>query len=378
MAKSGAKAASKTRKLIPLDRDVVKTWAKEQQVEGPTAEKVLWLTRVIHAISNSSLARDFVLMGGSAIVFLYRDMYRFSTDLDLDFVGNRNLGRKGQREVAARMRQDSEVFQGIADDLSMRFKTREEAGPRFVQHEMIYRSLYRRTDTVELDVSYRYGHSPMGPVSRQWPIAVDSVAPSFFVQTLTPEEFYATKAIAMFDTKERERLDFPETSEIHLFTKRKIRHLFDVYLLAEETLNGSGCVDLELFRSLLVLFGMTRIKNFEYFRGNAIGAYTDKDIENELLSVVPRDLSVPTAEEMKWTVRRFLDLHVFTYGEREHRFMEDFRAGHFRPEDLFNDAKLGRRLRDTQYYKEILGRVAQLKRKKSTRRKTSVRKGTPK
>jgi len=360
-------------KAEPLERDMVKDWARKHQVEFPTAENVLWLTSILRAITTSGLGEDFALIGGSAIVFLYRDMYRFSTDLDLDFVGHPNLGYKGIRELEERKEKDLAMFEEIARQLGLKFKPLPKPQPRFAQYEMIYPSAYTRTGKVELDVSYRYCHSVLGTVPRPWPITDDSFLPAFSVNTLKEEEIYASKAIAMVDVKER--LDFP--NEIGLFTKRKIRHLFDVYLLASEALHGKSKIDLKRFRDLFVLFGMTRIKNFEYFRGNAIGSYTDADIKSELLSVVPQGFPVPTVDEMKWTVRKFLDLHVFNYREREYRFMEDFRSGHFRPEDLFGAGDIASMLSNTQYYKEILGKVAPLQKHRDSRGKRAIKKAMP-
>ena len=356
-----------------ISQRLIERWARKNQVEFPTAEKVLWLTRVLRAITESAIGGDFALMGGSAIVFLYREMYRFSTDLDLDFVGNRNLGRTGKREVDARQKQDRKRLERIARDLGLTFTVRSKPGDRFVQYELIYPSAYTRKGGVELDISYRYGHSVLGTVSRPWPIVDDRVAPAFTVNTLREEELYASKAIAMVEVKER--LDFP--SEIGLFAKRKIRHLFDVYLLAREVLDEKTKLNLGLFRDLFVLFGMTRIKNFEYFRGNAIGSYKEADVKSDLLSVVPHDFPVPAVEEMKWAVRKFLDRHVFNYTEREHRFMEDFRVGRFRPEDLFGSGDTARKLRDTQYYREILGKVSLLPQRGSSRGKRMTGKGRP-
>lgn len=370
MSKASKAKPSSVAKPDPLGRISVESWARKHQVEFPTAEKVLWLTRVLRTITASDLGQDFALMGGSAIVFLYRDMYRFSTDLDFDFVGNRNLGCKGMREVEARKEKDFAVFEEIARQLGLKFKPLPKPQPRFVRYEMIFSSAYTRTGSVELDISYRYGHSVLGTVSRSWPIA-DASLPAFSVNTLKEEELYASKAIAMFDVEER--LDFP--NKIGLFTKRKIRHLFDVYLLAREVLDRRSKLNLGLFRNLFLLLGMTRIRNFEYYRGNSIGSYKDADIKAELLSVVPRDFPVPTVDEMKWTVRKFLDQHVFTYSEREYRFMEDFRSGHFRPQDLFGSGKMASRLRDTQYYLEILGKVAQLQRRSNFRGKRASGKG---
>lgn len=347
--------------------------ARKHQIEFPTAEKVHWLTRVLHAITATTMGKDFALIGGSAIVFLYRDMYRFSTDLDLDFVGNRNLGRRGNREVDERHTQDRATLEGIARDLGMTFRIRSEPGHRFAHYELTYPSAYTRKGSVELDISYRYGHSVLGTVTRPWPIIAEGIAPRFKVATLKEEELYASKVIAMVEAKER--LDFP--SHIGLLTKRKIRHLFDVYLLAQKVLDGENKFDLKRFRNLVLLFGMTRIGKFEYFRGNAIGSYTEADVRTELRSVVPRDFPVPAVEEMKWTVRKFLDRHAFNYAEREHRFMEDFRVGRFRPEDLFGSRDTARKLRDTQYYREILGKVRPLPQRGSSRGKRMTGKGRP-
>lgn len=375
MTKPSKKMASASAEPGSIGQDLIEAWARKHRVEFPTGEKVLWLTRVLRAITVSEIGRDFALIGGSAIVFLYRDMYRFSTDLDLDFVGNRNLGKKGKREVTLEKKRCEHALDRIAQELGMGLKKTED--DRFEQYELTYQSMYLRTDSVELDISYRYGDSILGTVKRDWPIVHERVTSAFKVVTLKPEELYASKAIAMVDTREKKlkRLDFP--NNIGLFTKRKIRHLFDIYLLAQDVFDGEIDFDIMLFRNLVLLFGMTRIKNFEYFRGNAIGSYTEADVKSELLSVVPRDLPVPSVEEMKWTVRKFFDRHVFNYTEREHRFMEDFRAGHFRPEDLFATASIARRLRDTQYYREILGKVAPLRKPGSSRGKRTKRKGRP-
>ncbi len=340
----------------PLDRNAIESWAVQHHVELPIAEKVLWLSRLLRGVMESHLGKDFALMGGSAIVFLYRNMYRLSTDLDLDFVGDCHLGSRGEPEVALRIGKDRRALAAIADNLGMGFRLHGKPKPRFVQYLASYPSLFRRTDAVELDISYRFGHSILGTVSRPWPIQDGASTLLWKVNTLHEEELYACKALAMFDVKKR--LDFP--GKIGLFTKRKIRHLFDVYLLAREVLEKKSKINLCLFRDVFVLLGMTRIENFEYFRGNSIGFYTDVDVMSELMPVVPRAYPVPTAEEMKWVVRKFLDQHVLNYTNREYRFMEDFRSQQFRPEDLFSTGDIAARLRDTHYYREIMGMVAPL------------------
>ena len=118
MTKPSKKIASASTKPGSIGQDLIEAWALKHRVEFPTGEKVLWLTCVLRAITVSEIGRDFALIGGSAIVFLYRDMYRFSTDLDLDFVGNRNLGRKGLREVSARKNRNKDILEAIAQNLA--------------------------------------------------------------------------------------------------------------------------------------------------------------------------------------------------------------------------------------------------------------------
>jgi hypothetical protein len=142
--------------------------------------------------------------------------------------------------------------------------------------------------------------------------------------------------------------------------KRKIRHLFDVCLFAQDVESGAMQANLRLLHNLVVLFGMTRIWNFQYFRGNAIGSYTEEDVRDELKSVVPRGVPIPKVDEMKWQVRKFFDKHIFNFSDPEHRFIEDFNAGNFRPEDLFRRGAMATGLHRMHYYREILGQVQTL------------------
>ncbi len=336
-----------------IDRKLVEKVGKEHRIEFPTAEKALWLTRVLHAISTSKIGKDFALMGGSAIVFLYRNLYRFSTDLDLDFIGNKNLGKRGQHEIKTLQQQHRKVLQRLARDLGLTFIDLKPGNDRFIQYRLEYRSGYTKRGEIEIDISYRYCHSVLGSVSHPWPFTLKGVVPAFKVQSLRQEELYASKVTAMLEGKER--LDFP--GHIGLMFKRKIRHLFDVSLLANDVANGEADINIELLHNLVVLFGLTRIKNFEYFRGDAIGIYTKSDVDRELRSVVPQGTPIETVEVMKWEVRKFFDKHLFNWSDAEHHFIEDFKAGNFRPEDLFGAGAVAKELRGMHYYKEILGKV---------------------
>ena len=324
------------------------------KIETPVYEKVLWLSRVLREIMRSDIRDDFVLMGGSAIVFFYGKMYRFSTDLDLDFVGNAQLGARGPHEIKQRISSDARVLKQIAQTLTMTLRQLPQKDPRFVQYLLEYPSHFHSNETVEIDISYRHCHAVLPLKKMPWPIALEGIVTKFTVNTLTWEELYAGKTIAIVDQKER--LDYER--KIGILYKRKVRHLFDLYFIAEKILRGQRILDINLLKNLVILFGMSRVKDFEYFRGNAIGSYNQDDIVKELSSVVPRGIPIPSVEEMKWTIRRFFDLNIYNWSKREHRFIEDFRNGNFRPTDLFGQKDYAKELVTVFYYKEILNKVA--------------------
>jgi len=352
-------------KAEPLDRMIVESFAVERDMDDATVEQVLWLSRILSELSQNRERKDFALMGGSAIVFLHKNMYRFSTDLDLDFIGNKSLGVEGIRQIRERMEKDRSLLRKIAEQLDMSFALAKDVGTieaaakrRFIQYEFTFPSIFRRTGmTVEVDLSYRYCHSVLGTELKPWPITIDGILPPFQVQTLRPEELYAGKIIAMLGGERTERMDFP--GKIGLFFKRKIRHLYDIYLLADEINNDPKVIDLAVLKRLVLLFGMSRIKDFPFFRGDGIVAYDEDDKRDELTPVVSREMPLPTVQEMKWVVRQFLDEHLFRYEQNDYDFMEDFSAKLFRPQKIFGE-KEARRLKTMFYYKEMLDKVAPL------------------
>lgn len=350
----------------PIDEAVINGLSDKYRIEEGVVEKVLWLTRVLEALTRSAVANDFALMGGSAIVFLHRDVYRFSTDLDLDFIGDKDLGIEGKKQLSDRMRNDQKHLRRIAKDLGMTLQLSKDTGSmakasirRFVQYEMDYPSHYRRREgaAVEIDLSYRYCHTVLKPVRKPWPFDVPDLVPAFQVQTLQPEELYAGKIIAMLEGEETERIDFED--KIRLLYKRKIRHLYDVYLIAQDVAEGKNALDLKLLKSLVLLFGVSRIQNFAFARGDAIMVYKDADIQKELVPVMPSGKYVPTAQEMKWAIRRFLDQHLLNYSETDYEFMEDFAAKNFRPQKIFGTTE-ARRVKGMFFYKEMLEKVMPL------------------
>ena len=350
----------------PIPQATIDKCVNEYEIEDITIEQVLWLSQVLRAISKSDLGKDFALMGGSAIVFLYRNLYRFSTDLDLDFVGNKNLGCGGKNEIIKQFENDHGKLREVAKSLGMvlkfgaNIKSMDQAVKnRFIQYVLEYPSQYSSSsNSVEIDLSYRYCHSVLEPVIKPWPIVVDQLIPAFSVQTLSLEELFAGKIIAILKGKTMKRLDF--SGSIGLLFKRKIRHLYDTFLLADDVLNKRIMIDLKLLKSLILLFGVSRISDFGLYRGDSIVAYEEQDKIDELSPVVPSTIPLPSVKEIQWTVRKFLDLYIFHFSKKDYEFIEDFSAKIFRPQKIF-PASIAQRIKDAFYYKEILEKIQPLR-----------------
>ncbi|MBP6872916.1 MAG: nucleotidyl transferase AbiEii/AbiGii toxin family protein [Ignavibacteriaceae bacterium] len=331
------------------DKNAIKAIADQSKFEIIVVEKVLHMERILHKISESELLRnDFALMGGSAIVFLYGNVYRLSVDLDLDFINNPNLGKDDRGEIRELQRKHIGEFQRIAGELNMGFEEIPPDDERFIQLKMNYNSVvYASEYSVELDLGYRYCSTIFGVQEVSWPnhFKIEDF-PKISIQTFSPAELWASKIIAMISTR---RKDFKGNK--FLGFKNKIRHLYDTwYLLDSEHMLKS--VDFNDLKNLTLLFGMTRIENYEFCRGEIISLYSQENYDNDLHPVLINSKDTPRLIAMQRRVRKFLDQKIFCYNKADYDFMEKYVAGLFRPEDLFGD-ELGATIKSFYFYREM-------------------------
>ena len=340
-------------KIIDIKR--IEEISRKTQFHEPTVEKVHWLSLILNELVKTDIGKDFALMGGSAIVFLYEELYRVSLDLDMDFIGNPELGKEGSNEIGELQNHHCEIISQVSKSLGLKYKRLKQDDERFLQIQLGFASVYGKSDSIDIDMGYRYCHSILDLQKRPWQTlpGLDNKIMRFPVKALALEELWASKIVATIGGK---RIDFKGKS--YLGSKNKIRKLYDTYYLATEIIPNRKDIDLKLLRNLIILFGATRIKNFELTRGDILSLYTVANVEDELYPVLKRDKYCPELLPMQRTVRRFLDDHVFNdWGDTEYRFLEDFDKRIFRPQDLFGRGKISRRLKDMYYYRELLGEV---------------------
>lgn len=331
------------------DKEAIKAIADQSKFEIIVVEKVLHMERILHRISESALLRrDFALMGGSAIAFLYGNIYRLSVDLDLDFINNPYLGKDDRDEISELQRNHIGEFQKIADELKMKLEQLPQEDERFIQLKMTYHSVvYPNEYSVELDLGYRYCSTILGVQEVDWPnhFKIEEF-PKFSVHTFYAEELWASKinALVSLDAK-------GENEDRYLGGKNKIRHLYDIwYLLDHEDMKRH--LDLRMLKNLALLFGMTRNKQYELCRGEKLALYSQDDYDRDLYPVIIKSALAPQLISMQRKVRLFLDRNIFNYNDAEMRFIEAFDAKLFRPEDLFGD-EMGARIKSFYFYREM-------------------------
>ena len=132
----------------------IKIIFKKTKFPEPTVEKVLWLSLVLNELVKTDIGTDFALMGGSAIVFLYENMYRLSVDLDMDYIGNPELGKEGSTDIKELQNHHCGISRRISKDLGLKYKPLEQGDERFLQIQLGFTSIYAKSASIDLDMGY--------------------------------------------------------------------------------------------------------------------------------------------------------------------------------------------------------------------------------
>ncbi|GAH35999.1 unnamed protein product [marine sediment metagenome] len=334
---------------IIRNKKVIDKIAHASKFENSSIERVLWMTQISKEIYKSEfLKNDFALMGGSAIAFLYGNIYRLSVDIDLDYINNHDLGKYDRNEITDLQSRHMSEFEKIAHRLKLEYQPVNQEDNRFLQLTMSYKSIYGQQKTIELDLGYRYCHTVLGTKKAVWPniFEIENYK-SLPVMTLMPEELWASKITAMIGTN---RIDIK--GKRYLGSKNKIRHLYDTWHLidSEEIMNE---INIGILKSLTILFGMTRVENYDLCRGDALALYSQADYDNDLYPVIRNTKDLPQLRIMQRDTRKFLDEFIFSYDENEYEFMEDFKSGNFRPLKIL-PPKIAKKVEGLYFYKEML------------------------
>ncbi len=123
-----------------IDEDISRMLAAREGLPLDFIVKEMYLMELLGSLSAKGLLSDLIFKGGTALnkIYLSKD-YRFSEDLDFDFVG------KSWNGNTERLRKASESFEGTE---SRRFR-----GGKILQIDYVYRTPRGKADRVRIDIN---------------------------------------------------------------------------------------------------------------------------------------------------------------------------------------------------------------------------------
>ena len=151
-------------------------------------------------IKHPILSERLALKGGTVINHFLFNYPRLSIDLDFDFT----IPVKKEK-LEGEMKEISDALESIFRFVKYEFKLRPRQG--FLGYQVAYKTLFGGQDAIKVEVNFllRQSLEKLRLIEIQSPFAF-----KFKVQTLSIEEIYAAKIVA-------------------LFTRTEPRDLFDVY-----------------------------------------------------------------------------------------------------------------------------------------------------
>jgi len=292
-------------------------------------EKQMHLLHVLREIRRHPYLKDqFALKGGTAINIFLQSMPRLSVDIDLNYVGAKDVDDM----LAARPEIDQALEQLVEDiGFSVDYKPppTSHAGGKWI---LVADSALGDIFTLELDINFAY-RIPLGDIQYLKPYDIDEeyTVPFPIVST---RELYAGKILA-------------------LLNRGAVRDLYDTQ---RALVNGILEVNNPLKYTLLFL-GLAQPVDWRQVTPQKLQEITAKQIDVELTPMLTQDdpFDLETAQS---AVTPFLEA-LLDYSEDERECIDLFLTqGEFRPELLLDDQEEIQRFRN---HPAILWRLQKLR-----------------
>lgn len=257
-------------------------------------EKVYRLLEILKEISlHPLLSKALALKGGTAINLFLFDCPRLSIDLDFNFIGgdSKDEADKARQEVEAAL---GSIFRFF------RYSAESKSSEGIDQYYVSYETFFKGTDRIKVEVNYllRLPLEKPSPRSVRSPFSL-----KFKVQTLTLEELYAAKCVALFD-------------------RVTPRDLFDVYLLSSAE---APEYDFDTLKNFFLFYASISRSSFSDFKIESIQKLTEKEIKDQLWPLLSKEAR-PAKSEMFKKAAPFLH-RLLTLNASERRFFDEFYRG---------------------------------------------------
>lgn len=313
---------------MKLDRGILGNKAKELGFVRDTLEKVYRLTDILGFINSHPLLRkNLILKGGTAINLTVFNLPRLSVDIDLDLAINYN--RIEMEQVRAEINSVLHNYMTINGyTLNPASKERHSLDSRVYS----YTNVGGNPDNIKIEINYSLRSHVYEPVKRA--IVTSITENTIDINTLNSVELFAAKLNA-------------------LMNRAAVRDLYDINNMLYFGLFDETQYE-ELRKSTVFYAAISAEKINKAFNTDAVDEITINRVKRDLFPVIAKK-EFFDLEQKKNEAKRFIrELMVITDEEQE--FLDRFEKKEYRPELLFNNESIIKRI---EHHPMVLWKMAQ-------------------
>jgi len=216
-------------------RDLIQLTSKKLNISDIYIEKDYWVVYILHLLSNSKYSKNIVFKGGTSLSKAYNLIKRFSEDIDLqllNFNGNDNQKKKFIKKIEKEITQDLDYLKDH---------------PRESKHGNIRKTIYNYDKETDNDVFFQASKEivlEINAMSTPDPYEIKKIR-TYIADFLLLEnkkefineyglndiEVYVLNKNRTFIEKIFALLDYSFLDNYIEELSKKIRHLYDVYML---------------------------------------------------------------------------------------------------------------------------------------------------
>lgn len=298
--------------MVNLSQKNIIKIAKETNFIKDNVEKVMRLIDILEFIFTSEWKDKLTLKGGTAINLFYRDLPRLSVDIDLDYIG----------DTKEEMSQDKDkIWNFLQMALFQKNYSLSPQSKRFFALDsgvFQYINNAGNRDNIKIEINYldRKHILPFSEKPIKTPIAESEVN----VKVLNACELYGSKLAA-------------------LIGRCKPRDVYDVYGLIKSNIIN----DNNMLKKCTIFYncigGDANICDFSF---DIFDNITDRDINRQLKPMLNKNEHFKkdiVINEIKDYLQKLL-----VFSDSEKVFIKEFVAKNYRPELLFEDVEIIKRI----------------------------------
>lgn len=296
--------------------------AKEHGFEGNSLEKVIRLYYVLKDMSENPLFRDnLALKGGTAINLAYSNLPRLSVDIDMDFT------RSGK--MADLLPYRKEIKDTLFDLLQSQGYTVGKYGKEthaLDQWTFNYESVGGNNDHIKVELNYGNRNHFLPLVNKDINLNIVSDT-GINIQTLHPIELYATKINALIERAAiRDLFDVYSLSKSNMFSTPEEKEMLKKGIIFYQTIGVEGCATKDINISKIMDVQPSKIKS-------------------QLMPLLPTGNKFFPIDMVKESTTQYLT-SVLTLSAKEREYLENFSKGVYKPDLLFSDPEIIKRIAD--------------------------------